>query len=120
MNRPTPKELYNKLKEAKETLATQRISVINPVSFAADALDLGYLVIDIQTILLDLLNEINPSHYAGHKPPQRSYESKIKGCELFAFQWESTLLGCNVYFKFALQGGCLWLVSLHKSRDKGE
>ena len=44
MNRPTPKELYNKLKEAKETLATHRISIINPVSFAADALDLGYLV----------------------------------------------------------------------------
>jgi len=118
MHRPTPKELNNKLKEAKEAVAHHRIAIVNPVSFSADALDLGYLIADIPDILPDLFDEIIPSYYAGHKPPQRSYEDKIKGCELFAFQWESPCSGCDIYFKFALQDGCLWLVSLHRSREK--
>jgi hypothetical protein len=118
MHRPTPKELNNKLKEAKEAVARHRIAIVNPVSFSADALDLGYLIADISDILPDLFDEIIPSYYAGHKPPQRSYEDKIKGCELFAFQWESPCSGCDIYLKFALQDGCLWLVSLHRSREK--
>jgi len=80
MHRPTPKELNNKLKEAKEAVAHHRIAIVNPVSFSADALDLGYLIADISDILPDLFDEIIPSYYAGHKPPQRSYEDKIKGC----------------------------------------
>ncbi len=118
MIRPSHKEIHNKISEAKEAAARQKIAIVEPMSFAADALDLDYPVESISEILHILLDEITPEHYAGHRPPQRSYESCIQGADLFAFQWKSSVLNGEIYFKFALKEGCLWLVSLHKSRKK--
>ena len=47
-------------------------------------------------------------------------EDKIKGCELYAFRWESKELGCIAYFKFALKDGALWISSLHRHRPRKE
>ena len=118
MPRPSHKELNTKIKQGKALIAADLLDIVNPVSFAADAIDLNYAIEDLRGILSSLLDEIRPAHYVGHRPPQRSYERKITGTELFAFQWESTLLQCEVYLKFALYDDRLWLVSLHKSKKK--
>ena len=118
MNRPSHKEISRKLTLAKEAVSENRISILNPVSVAADTLELGLSLRNISSILGDLLEEIEPDDYAGQYPPQRSYEDEIKDCELLAFRWLSKKLGCRVYFKFTLKETRLWLVSLHEDRKE--
>ena len=94
-----------------------RIYFLDQEIIAADALEIDYLVKDISNVLSDILNEITPFNYAGQRPPQRSYEDKIKGCELFAFKWESKRFGCELYLKFVLKESLMWLVSFHPNRE---
>jgi len=85
-----------------------------------DALDLGYLIeSELRSVLIATLDEASPAHYVGGRPPQRSYEQKIKDLELFAFELESNRFQCRIYLKFALTGNVLWLVSLHQTRHAG-
>jgi len=116
MDRPSYKEISRKLKLAKEAVSENRISILNPVSVAADTLELGLNLRNISNILSDLLEEIGPNDYAGQYPPQRSYEPGIRDSELLAFQWLSKNLGCKVYLKFTIKENQLWLVSLHQAR----
>jgi hypothetical protein len=118
MNRPSHKEISRKLTLAKEAVSENRISILNPVSVAADTLELGLNLRNISSILGDLLEEIEPDDYVGQYPPQRSYEDEIKDYELLAFRWLSKRLGCRVYFKFTLKETRLWLVSLHEDRKE--
>ncbi len=118
MKRPSHKELYNKILQAKDAIAKGSLFTIDPYVIAADAIDLGYLFEEINEVLLEILKELKPEYYFGSYPPQRSYESKIKGSELFAFRWISQRFGCNTYFKFALRQENLWIVSLHEHREK--
>ncbi|MBW2038503.1 MAG: hypothetical protein JRI46_02750 [Deltaproteobacteria bacterium] len=117
MKRPSHKELNNKIRQAREAVLEDRIGIVDPVSIAADALELGHLIEDIENVLYEVLNEITPPDYAGQRPPQRSYEDKIKDCELFAFRWVSKRLGCEVYLKFTLKDDKMWLVSFHQHRE---
>jgi hypothetical protein len=103
MKRPSFPELNKKIRQAKETALKNCISIVNPASIAADALELGLSVMDISNILSDILKEIKPQDYAGQYPPQHSYENSILESELFAFKWDSTRLGCKSYLKFALK-----------------
>jgi hypothetical protein len=119
MDRPSHKEIYRKIKQAKEAVLENRLSFIDAVSIAADALELGYMVSEISNILVDLLAEITPKEYVGQSPPQRSYEENILQCELFPFRWISKRFGCMVYMKFALKDKQLWLISLHEDRKEG-
>jgi len=116
MGRPTHKEINRKLREAKEAASENRISILSPLSVAADALELGLDFGRISGILSEILNEITPEHYVGLYPPQRSYEDQIKDCDLFAFRWLSKRLGCRTYLKFTIKENRLWLVSLHEDR----
>jgi len=116
MNRPSHREILRKLGQAKEAVRSNAVDILNPVSIAADALELGIDIEDLQGILSDLLDEIKPGDYAGQSPPQRSYEREIYACELFPFRWMSKRLGCLVYMKFALKDNRMWLVSLHEDR----
>lgn len=118
MDRPSYKEIYRRLKKAKEAVSKNRISFINPINIAADALELGFRIEEIAEALSDLLEEITPNDYVGQFPPQRSYEDDILQLELFPFQWLSRRLGCRVYLKFATKEDRLWLVSLHQTRKK--
>lgn len=118
MKRPSHKELNNKILLAKEAVSEESVSILNPIVIAIDALNLGYLVEEINKVLLEILNELRPNYYAGSHPPQRSYEAKIEGSELFAFRWISGRFGCRIYFKFALKQLHLWVVSLHEDRKK--
>ena len=120
MDRPSHKEINRKIKQAKEAVSENQFSILNPVIIAADALELGVDLHKISFILIDLLEEIAPSHYAGQYPPQRSYEHDIEGYELLVFRWLSKTLGCRVYLKFTIKGNRMWLVSLHEDRKEDE
>jgi hypothetical protein len=118
MERPSHKELTTKIRQARIAVSNRRVEIVDPVAVAADALELGYLVAEMKSVLSRILDEFGPGHYAGRRPPQRSYKERIRGCELYAFRWESTLFGCPVYVKFALKEDTLWLASLHLHREE--
>lgn len=117
MNRPTYKELNSKLLQAKDAISKGLVSILDPIVIAADAIALGYLVDEIDEVLLEILNELDPNYYAGSYPPQKSYGQDIKGSELFAFRWISQRFGCDTYFKFAFAQGRLWIISFHEHRE---
>jgi hypothetical protein len=120
-NRPSNKELYNKLRLARQAVEAGRIALINPLALATDAIELGYSIeLELNTVLGELLGQTTPAHYAGSKPPQKSYERDIQGLELFAFVVESSRCNGRVYLKFALAEETFWLVSLHKDRPAKE
>jgi hypothetical protein len=116
IKRPSYSEIQRKIKQAKEALLDNNLSILKPIVIALDALELGYSFEDITAILIDLLEEIKPSHYVGESPPQRSYEDEIFRSELFAFRWASKRLGCWIYLKFAFNENRLWLISFHQDR----
>jgi hypothetical protein len=118
MNRPSHKELTGKLRQAKDLVSRNAILLLNQFAIAGDAIELGYIVKDIQDVLCKILSEIDPGHYAGTSPPPRSYEKQIFGIELYAFRWFSKRFGCKTYFKFAIQQDRLWVASLHEHRIK--
>lgn len=121
MNRPSHKELYGKLLSARQAVKEGRVELLNQLSLAADAIDMDFSIeFELNAVLVELLDETAPVHYAGSKPPQRSYKQDIQGLELFAFVVESSQFKCRVYFKFALVDEIFWLVSLHPNRPKKE
>ena len=88
---------------------------------AEDAIELDYDIgSELFEVLSELLEETTLHHYAGSRPPQRSYNDDIDGLELFPFIIESRRFGCRVYLKFTIREGSLWIVSLHKDRPKEE
>jgi hypothetical protein len=121
MQRPSWKELSKKLNQAKEAVVSGSIKTVDPVMIAADAIELDYQVSELKNVLVSLLDEIKPIHYAGSRPPQKSYKSEIIGAEIFAFRWLSKILGCETYIKFCFKQDSLYLVSLHRHREgKGD
>jgi hypothetical protein len=116
MKRPSYREIDQKLKQAREAAAKNLISIVNPMSFASDALDLRFSAEDITNILIDILEEITAKNYVGQYPPQRFYEDRILDYELYPFRWNSKVFGCKAYLKFAIKDGPLSLVSLHEDR----
>jgi len=66
--------------------------------------------------------ELRPEHYCGARPPERSYESKTRGAEMFAFLWDSKRFNRRMYVKLALVGSgssqAVYIYSLHPSRKE--
>jgi hypothetical protein len=120
MKRPSWKELSNKINQAKDAIVKGSIRSIDPIVIAEDAIELDYQVSGLQDLLVAIFNEIEPKHYIGSRPPQKSYKSKIEGLELFAFRWVSKTLGCEAYIKFSLKQDIMYLVSLHQHREERE
>ncbi len=117
MNRPSHKELFNKLREASKAVQATRIAVVNQLAVAADAIELEYSVeTELQAVLMDLLENTTARDYSGAHPPQRSYERDIEGLELFAFAVESARFKRRIYYKFTLTEEVFWLLSLHEDR----
>ena len=117
MRRPSYKELENKIREARRAVREGRVLILEQEAVAADAIHLGYLVeTELLEVLRGILDETSPGHYAGTRPPQRSYERQIEGLELLSFTVASARFGCRVYCKFALTQEVFWLVSLHQER----
>ena len=117
MERPSNKELFGKLRDAKAAVRNEDVFLIDQDVIAEDAMELGYDIgSELMEVLRELLEETSLNHYAGSRPPQKSYKGEIKDLELFPFAVESARFKCRVYFKFALSGGSFWLVSLHQDR----
>jgi hypothetical protein len=117
MRRPSNKELFGKLRDARAAVQHGNIFLIDQEIIAEDAIELDYDISDeLQEVLAELLDETTLHHYAGSRPPQKSYKQDIEDLELFAFVVESRRFACRIYFKFALVEGSLWLVSLHQDR----
>jgi hypothetical protein len=113
---PSHKALTGKIVQARASVKAGHIAFVEQTVIAADLLNLGYEISDLPRILLELLGQITPDDYVGTSPPQRSYEKRIEDFELYAFKCTSKLLGCTVYFKYALKNDFLWLVSIHEDR----
>lgn len=121
MNRPSHKELFGKLRSARQAIVAGRIVLLNAEALATDAIELDYSIeLELDVVLIELIEETTPLHYTGARPPLRSYEQDIQGLELFAFVVESKRFKCKIYFKFALAGDVFWLVSLHDERPTKE
>lgn len=119
MKRPSRKELFQKIKVAKDAVSKGRVILLDDQeeSIISDAFELGYDVEDeLLIILSDLLAQTKPENYQGGTPPQKSYEREIKGFELFAFKLRISSFDCEIYYKFTIRDDDLWLVSLHKDR----
>lgn len=116
--RPTHKELSKKLKHAILLARSGAVVILAPEVILADAMNLGYSFgEDFPVILQELLNLATPENYVGSRPPAKSYETAIKGAELFAFVIRSAFFrGLDVYFKFALYNDMLVVISLHEDR----
>jgi hypothetical protein len=118
--RPTHKELSNKLRKAKELLEGGCIGILEPQVVLTDSFELGYsFQLEFKAIVEEILSLGGPNNYVGSRPPQRSYETQIKGAELFAFVVQSLLLDNKaVYFKFALYQDILVVISLHEDKKQ--
>lgn len=115
--RPTIHELNKKIKQAILAIKKQDrdFASIAKVYGELDALNIQTMK-ELWDLILILLEEISPEFYSGGRPPQRSYEKKIEGLELFAFTWKSHHLEQEMYLKFALDKGSYVYVSLHAHR----
>jgi len=119
--RPSKKELFGKLRDARSALLAGNVFLIDQGVIAEDAIELGYDIGDeFYKVLQELLDAASPADYVGGRPPQRAYKPDIEGLELFAFAVESSRFGCRVYLKFAIVEELLWIVSLHPDRPEKE
>ena len=116
-NRPSGRELDKKIAEAKACLKDQKGLFANPAKAVGELYELSMIdTAQVWHLIYELLDEIDPSDYAGTRPPQKSYEKAIANRELFAFTWKSQKMGKEMYIKFALREGLYYYVSLHESR----
>jgi hypothetical protein len=121
MARPSHKELNGKLQTALKCVHANRIVLVEPAAIVADAVELGYSIRDeLQLVLIDLLNSSSPEEYVGYQPPEKSYETKIRDLELWAFSVAIPRFDYRIYFKFSLCGDTFYLVSLHVCRSQRE
>ena len=116
-DRPSGRELDKRLEEAKVCLRDRKGLFANPAKAVGELYQLAINDAgEVWKLIYDLLEEIDPSDYAGTRPPQKSYEKTIANRELFAFTWKSPKMGKEMYIKFALREGLYYYVSLHESR----
>jgi len=115
---PSRKTIVGKIALALKASKSGNIVLVAPDIIAADLMNLGREIGEIPDILYELLENAGPKDYTGTRPPQRSYEPVIFGCELYAFKTTSKTIGCMIYYKFTIKDDTLWLVSLHKDRPE--
>lgn len=115
--RPSDRELFKRINEAKECLKNRHGLFANPSKAVGElsALNIGDTN-DIWQLIKELLEEISPLDYSGGRPPQ-SYEKAIAGLELLAFTWWSPSFARQMYIKFVLKNERYYYVSLHQSRS---
>ena len=130
VERPSYRELDNKLKELRVLLADGRWRPADLLKLRANFDDLEQKFgldtttsQDQATLLLSVAHEISPRDYAGTRPPQEAYEESIRGEDLFAFRWKSAFFGNEeMYFKFALRGADkgrrAYICSIHEDDKK--
>lgn len=115
--RPTTNELLHKLKEAAEAIHLRNVRFANPAKIGGELNNLNIMDSgEVWNLILALLKEIKCDDYAGGRPPQRSTEKMVEGKDLWAFAWDSAMLGKRMYLKFVLKESAFYYVSLHESK----
>lgn len=116
--RPTKKELFSRIAEAREAFSAQRVVAVNAGKFAAQLVGLG---IESQDQLLravgEVLGKLTIGRYAGRYPPAKCVEEGFEGHEMLAFVVDSSVLSTRIYIKFVLRKGHLGLVSFHETTE---
>lgn len=116
VDRPTHRELQKKLDEASIALTSGRRFFVEPGKVVGELDALGLEADEVWALIVNCLAEIRPQDYTGSRPPQKSYEKKIAGKELFAFAWDSDSCGRKMYLKFVIKEGVFYYVSFHLDR----
>jgi len=117
MNRPTSRELFNKLNLAKEHILNDRWKPVNIPVFRADCRELAlFISSERQNALEKVLEEFKPEDYIGTHPPKRAYAEEVRNMELFEFCGWSESLQRDIYLKFAINQHELFIVSFHRKR----
>lgn len=117
--RPSDRELFKRLNEAKVALTNAPGFFANPAKAVGELYELGIMETqEVWHLIKELLEEIVPQDYEGARPPQKSYEKLIMGQELLAFSWLSSKFGKEMYLKFVIKNERFYYVSLHPSRSK--
>jgi len=93
----------------------------NPEKLEAEFCDLDLYSKSERFSAVDIaLSEIKPENRWGPLPPGNKSFPAYPGRPLYAFRWESSHFGCQMYMKFCLAGTTglelLVLYSFHKSR----
>jgi hypothetical protein len=121
VERPSHKELNTKLHAAMSAVQENRIILVEPRIIVAHAVELGYSIQhELQQVMLELLQHTGPEHYAGQRPPQKSYETRIHLLDLWAFSVTCPTFEPRVYYKFSLKNDYFYLVSLHVSTSAAD
>lgn len=115
--RPSVKELTGKIRQAREKASGKQWMAADYRKLAAQFDELNCYTEEEQNQALEAaLNEVQPGHYTGPRPPGKSHEEACKEAEMFAFAWESRHFACPMYVKFAFVQETLFLISLHKAK----
>lgn len=120
-NRPSNKEKIAKIREALDAVkcGCRKISLSKHL-----VADLAELEIEdekdywkaIETALQEIA-EVGPvDAYAGHHPPEKSYD--IPDVELWAYRWDSKHFGREMYIKFAIKNKRYLHIDCHENRVK--
>jgi hypothetical protein len=127
LERPSSKELWKKLAEAKALIQRAKWAPAVPEKLKADFDELESIGVettlpeDQTAIFVKAMDEIEAGNYDGTRPPMRSYENETRDLEMFAFRWKSSHFNCVMYLKFSLggadKGRRAWVFSIHPHRD---
>ena len=121
MRRPSHAETLGKIARARQKVAARDWLAADIGKLLPEFHDLERWTLEEQTEALGAaLDEVDPGHYAGSHPPQKSYERACKGAELFAFAWESAHFGRRMYLKICFVKDTLYLVSFHPEKPGKE
>jgi hypothetical protein len=102
-SRPSHRELTNKLKRARELLASFSDGYLpaEPIKLAENFYGLGLFSGDEQLEgLRAAFSEVNSKHYSGRRPPERAFECAVRDEEIFTFVWHSEFFERKMYLKF--------------------
>jgi hypothetical protein len=117
MRRPSHAETLGKILKARQKVAADDWLAADLAKLLPEFHDLDCWTLDEQTEALGTaLGEVGPEHYAGSRPPQKSYERICKGAELFAFAWESAHFGRRMYLKICFVKDTVYIVSFHPAK----
>src|SRR5258708_7652928 len=104
--RPSHKELQNKILQAKQALSEKKyLFGPNLDKLVEEFMDLNIgNAEEIWSLINELIEEIKIDDYAGTHPPMKSLEPNLN-CELFVFVWDSKRMNRKMYLKFAIKEG---------------
>lgn len=119
VKRPSVNELNGKIASAISIVAAgSKFVFANDSASMSEIRAEGHDIDHLEEDILACLKELTCKDYAGSRPPQKSYEDKIDGNELFAFAWESAHMGERMYLKFVIKNGIFYYVSFHRDRKE--